>query len=64
MSFLGFTSLFKEIGLRYKGNLDFYDLFLIGSLVGVLNTIIIMPADFLKTHLQKFKEKGVRVLGC
>lgn len=58
VSFLGFTSLFKESVISYKGYTDFYDLVAIGMLVGILNTTVIMPADFIKTHSQKFGNLG------
>ncbi|OMJ94700.1 hypothetical protein SteCoe_2036 [Stentor coeruleus] len=56
VTFLGLTSLFKETTITYKGKVDYYDLLAIGAIVGVLNTLIIMPADFIKTHQQKFKD--------
>lgn len=58
VTFLGLTSLFKEATITYKGKVDYYDLLFIGAAVGVLNTLIIMPADFIKTHQQKFKDVG------
>lgn len=56
VSFLGFTSVFKQIALKNKSNLDHTDLLGIGILVGIMNTGIIMPADFIKTHQQKFEK--------
>lgn len=56
VTFLGCTSVFKEATLKYQGKLDNTDLLLIGIAVGVVNTAVIMPADFIKTHQQKFKE--------
>ena len=56
VSFLGFTSVFKEGTLRYKGRIEGNDILWIGVLVGIINTAVIMPADFIKTHQQKFRE--------
>jgi hypothetical protein len=65
VSFLGFTSLFKESVISYKGYTDFYDLVAIGMMVGVINTTVIMPADFIKTHSQKFGQLGgLSMVGC
>ena len=56
VSFLGFTSVFKEGTLRYKGRIEGNDILWIGVLVGIINTAVIMPADFIKTDQQKFRE--------
>lgn len=58
VTFLGLTSLFKESVIKSKGSIDFYDSIYIGLMVGLLNTTIIMPVDFIKTHKQKFRELG------
>jgi hypothetical protein len=60
ITFLGFTSLFKESILKQKGSIDYYDTLYIGAMVGLVNTTVIMPVDFIKTHKQKFKELGDR----
>ena len=62
VTFLGFTSLFKESVIKYKGQVDFYDLIVIGILVGGINTAVIMPADFIKTHKQKFGDLSGRTI--
>lgn len=62
VTFLGFTSFFKESVIRYKGQVEFSDLVAIGIIVGAINTTIIMPADFIKTHKQKFGDLSGKTL--
>lgn len=62
VTFLGLTSYFKESILKTKGSIDFYDSIYIGLMVGLINTTVIMPVDFIKTHKQKFRELGNKSL--
>lgn len=58
VSFLSSTHLFKEAckSITGRNDLTALDLLMVSVGVGVVNTAVIMPIDFVKTYTQKFQE--------